>query len=321
MDSRNGSPGVCPRCEGDTYLTLFQAPDRLGIAGTKLFHVVECSRCALIRLDPIPSEQELASYYPPDYWWESDGPPSGRLVELYRRFVSMDHLHFVTHGVERSAPMLDVGCGSGWLVRALRRKGFRAYGLDESAIMAHPATERYGLPVAQGLLANAPFAAGTFSAITLFHVLEHVRDPMTILEELRRLLQPSGKLFVQIPNAACWQFLLLGKRWSGLDVPRHPIHFRSADLEDLLDATGFEVRRRKFFSLRDNPTGLASSIWPALDPLARRVRRVRESTGVRLVKDLMYFALTLAATPFTLLEAAGAAGSTVMVEAVRRGES
>ena len=73
--------------------------------------------------------------------------------------------------------------------------------------------------------------------------------------------------------------------------------------------------RRKYFSLRDNPAGLASSLAPALDPMARRVRGVPESGGVRLAKDLAYVAIVVAALPFALAEAAFGAGSTVMIEA------
>jgi hypothetical protein len=87
---------------------------------------------------------------------------------------------------------------------------------------------------------------------------------------------------VQVPNAASWQFRLLGRRWSGVDVPRHLFDFRGRDVERLLEECGMEVVRRKYFSLRDNPAGLASSVAPALDPMARRVRRVAESAGARL---------------------------------------
>jgi hypothetical protein len=51
--------------------------------------------------------------------------------------------------------------------------------------------------------------------------------------------------------------------------------------------------------------------------MARRVRRVRESSGARLAKDLAYFALVLSSLPFTAAEAAFRAGSTVMIEARR----
>ena len=52
--------------------------------------------------------------------------------------------------------------------------------------------------------------------------------------------------------------------------------------------------------------------------MARRVRRVAESGGARLLKDLAYFALVVASLPFALVEAACGAGSTVMIEARKR---
>jgi hypothetical protein len=122
-------------------------------------------------------------------------------------------------------------------------------------------------------------------------------------------------LIAQVPNAASWQFLLLGKNWSGLDVPRHLWDFRPHNLDLLLKRNGFEVVRRKYFSLRDNPAGLATSLAPGLDPMARRLRRISESPAMQLCKNLVYFTLVLASFPFAALEAACRAGSTVMVEA------
>ena len=162
---------------------------------------------------------------------------------------------------------------------------------------------------------RAPLRAGSLAGITMFHVVEHLYDPRAYLAEAQELLAPDGRLIVQVPNAASWQCRLLGRAWNGIDVPRHLFDFRDSDLEKLLASSGFEVLRRKYFSLRDNPAGLASSLAPSLDPMARRVRRVAESGGARLAKDLAYFALVVASVPFTLAEAACHAGSTVMIEA------
>jgi SAM-dependent methyltransferase len=152
----------------------------------------------------------------------------------------------------------------------------------------------------------------------MFHVLEHLFDPAAYLDAAHDLLEPDGRLVIQVPNAGCWQFLLLGENWAGIDIPRHLLNFRVRDLEILLDGCGFEVVRTKHFSLRDNPAGLATSIAPGLDPMARRIRRLEESSRLRLAKDLAYFALVLAALPFTVIEAACRAGSTVMLEARKK---
>ena len=90
------------------------------------------------------------------------------------------------------------------------------------------------------------------------------------------------------------------------------------DFHRLLDECGFETVRTKHFSLRDNPAGLVTSLAPGLDPMARRIRGVPEGPKLRLCRDLVYFAMVLASIPFTLLEAACRAGSTVMVEARRK---
>jgi SAM-dependent methyltransferase len=232
--------------------------------------------------------------------------------------VLRDHVRFVVRALAESGargPVLDVGCGGGLFLRMLRDHGYFGIGLDSSAGAASVAWKQNGVPVLLGSLEEAPLRAGSCAAVTMFHVLEHLYDVRPYLRAARSLLAPGGRLIVQVPNAGCWQYRLLGKAWNGLDVPRHLYDFRAADLEALLCGCGFEVLRQKHFSLRDNPAGMASSLAPALDPMARRVRRVAETPAGKLMKDLLYFAIVAAALPFTVLEAACGAGSTIMLEA------
>lgn len=313
--------GVCPGCEAPDFEALFQATDRLYRTTDRKFQVVECRRCRLLRLEPRPTPAELRGYYPEGYWFEADQTTAGRLEEAYRRVVLGDHVRFVRRALEEAketGPVLDVGCGGGLFLRMLREQGSGVLGLDLSSQAASVAWRVNGVPAVCGNLVQAPLPASSCAAVTMFHVLEHLEDPMAYLNAARELLRPQGRLIVQVPNAACWQFLLLGENWSGIDVPRHLLDFRSRDLEALLAFCGYEVLRRKYFSLRDNPAGLATSLAPWLDPVARRVRRVKESPAGKLAKDLLYLALVVAALPFTVLEAACRAGSTVMIEARKK---
>jgi SAM-dependent methyltransferase len=312
---------ACLVCGCDRSAPLFMASDRLYRTTSKEFAVVRCRECGLARIEPQPAPEELRRYYPEDYWFAPGESLASRLEEAYRRAVLRDHVQFVAQALKRArarGPLLDVGCGGGLFLGMMRERGFRVAGLDVSREAAAIAWRRQRAPAVCGDLANAPLRAASFAGITMFHVLEHLHDPRAYLVAARNLLAPDGRLVVQVPNAASWQFRLLGPRWNGLDVPRHLFDFRGRDMEKLLGSCGFEVVRRKYFSLRDNPAGLASSVAPALDPMARRVRRVAESAGVRLAKDLAYFALVAAALPLTLVEAACRAGSTVMIEARKR---
>lgn len=315
-------PNDCPACSCPEFRILFSATDRLYGTTAKIFQIVECRKCRLIRLHPQPSPLELHDYYPPRYWFVPEGHAADRLEQWYRRFVLRDHLHFVERALTESDEeglVLDVGCGGGLFLQMLaERRKVRVIGLDFSLDAANVAWRRAGVPAVCATLSRPPFAPGSCAAVTMFHVLEHLYDPASYLDAAHQLLRPDGRLILQVPNAACWQFLLLGERWNGIDVPRHLIDFRLSDIETLLDHTGFEVLRSKHFSLRDNPAGLATSFAPRLDPMARRLRQIEETPRQRLFKDLVYFALLAACLPFTLFEAACRAGSTVMVEARKK---
>jgi SAM-dependent methyltransferase len=248
------------------------------------------------------------------------------MEQAYRRFVLRDHLKFVERALregEEDGIVLDVGCGGGLFLKMLaerraKRRVNHYVGLDFSLDAADAAWRCNGVPAVCASLTHAPLPPSSCAAITMFHVLEHLYDPASYLEAAHRLLRPDGRLIVQVPNAACWQFLLFGERWNGIDVPRHLIDLRASDLETLLDTCGFEILRAKHFSLRDNPAGMATSLAPDLDPMARRVRGGQESPAGKLWKDLIYTALTAISAPFTLLEAACRAGSTIMVEARKK---
>jgi SAM-dependent methyltransferase len=311
----------CLLCASESVVPLFRATDRLYHTTTREFAVVRCGQCGLLRLDPQPAAAELHQYYPDSYWFAPDQSAASRLEEAYRRLVLRDHVRFVEQALRRSracGPLLDVGSGGGLFLALMRRRGFRALGLDNSREAAAISWRRQSAPAVCAMLENAPFRPESLAGLTMFHVLEHLPDPRGYLAAARDLLAPDGRLVVQVPNSACWQFRLLGRSWNGVDVPRHLFDFRDRDVEKLMEQCGLEVVRRKYFSLRDNPAGLASSLAPSLDPMARRVRRVQESGAVRLARDLAYFALVVSSLPFTALEAAFRAGSTVMIEARRR---
>jgi SAM-dependent methyltransferase len=308
----------CPACEHAEARVLFHATDRLFRTTSKVFAVVECKGCGLTRLHPWPEPGELSEYYPPTYWFDPSGEQA---AETYRRLVLRDHLRFVRQaaaGCGEEGPVVDVGCGGGLFLRMMAEEGQKVMGVDFSVDAASIAWRAQQVPVICADFARAPLPDASVAVVTMFHVLEHLYQPAEYLHAAHRVLRPNGRLVVQTPNASSWQFFLLGEHWSGLDVPRHLFDFRARDLEILLDCCGFEVIRRKDFSLRDNPAGLASSLFPWLDPMARRVRRVPESPKLRFFKDVLYLAVLLMCLPFTLLEAACGAGSTVMFEARKK---
>ena len=279
----------------------------------------------MVRLYPRPEPAELRRFYPAQESPAARDAAPGFWKQLLRRFLFRDHVRFVRRAlaeVPGSGPVLDVNCGTGLFLRELNLAQQRLVGLDFSSESAAIAWARNAVPAVCGALPSAPFPAGAFSLITMFQVLEHLFVPSVYVEAAAQLLCPDGRLIVQVPNAGSWQFLLLGEHWSGLDIPRHLLLFKDEDLEHLLGFCGFEIVRRKRFSLRDDPLLLATSLAPGLSPGVRRARSVDENQVAAIVKSALFGLLWLIALPVAALESACGGGATLTVEArLKRGPS
>lgn len=144
-----------------------------------------------------------------------------------RRFQQSERkLTQVVRRLNRSSPdvrLLDVGCSSGALLEAARSLGFTAQGV-EPAPRAAAAARAAGLDVKQGVLEEVGFAADSFDAITLFEVVEHVRDPLPLLKECHRVLARGGLAVISTGNTASWTARAMGARWEYLDIARHGGH-------------------------------------------------------------------------------------------------
>ena len=96
----------------------------------------------------------------------------------------------------------------------LRSLGFDASGLEPDQQYARHAREVLGVPVATGFIQDAAFPAASFDVVTMYHALEHVEDPSSILSRLRGWIVESGVLLIEVPNveAVCI-------------APKHRFHF------------------------------------------------------------------------------------------------
>lgn len=316
----------CPICSTNETEFFVVGQDRLFCAVPDRFTLRRCGACGCIFQDPIPAQDKISSFYPKDYWWapanRESSAVSRRLKSLetaYREFVAMDHVRFLERCAGRSGAggrtLLDIGCGSGLFLHLARKRGFTPHGMDVSEAAVQLAQRHYALKVRRGSIGDDIWDAGQFDFITLFHVLEHLPDPKAALLYTRKLLKPDGSLIVQVPNAESLQARLFGRRWYGLDVPRHLINFTPRALGLLLGESGFEIHGRARFSLRDNPASIASSLIPGLDPVGRSARRARGITGIMAILDFVYLGIVILSLPMALLESAFGRGGTVWVHA------
>jgi len=234
---------ACPVCGGNAFVPLFEK------AGEPF---ARCRQCRLVLINPRPPAERILARYDAAYSGAYTVKAAGKLARARRRVARL----------RRRLPAaarhwLDVGCSAGFVLAAAREAGFEVTGTDvEPAALAH-ARQVFGLEALhEGPLEAQRLAAGSFDAITLYDVIEHVPDPNALCAELKRLLAPGGLIAIRTPDRGHWRVPADLARWSEVKPSEHLYYFDAATLRRLLGRHGLAVRHRRL------------ALKPALEVLA-----------------------------------------------------
>jgi SAM-dependent methyltransferase len=274
------------------------------------FQLLQCRSCGFALTDPVPLSMD--SYYPPRYR-RFNALAAFVLRRLYLRRVDDWLARLPTAGLA-----LELGSGTGWMLRALRQRGWLAVGSERTVAAAAAARDAAGVPMFVGDL-DAIRDAPLLDLVIMFHVLEHLADPLSQLRAIARRVKPGGTLILGIPNIASWQARVVGSRWMHLDVPRHLCHFSPDAIERALRASGFRVARVDFRSFEHDPVGWVQG---ALDRLGfeqafllKLLARMRERrSGLLATLAAIVLAVPLGVIGLALAVASWRAGAGAVME-------
>jgi len=201
------------------------------------------------------TEGELEDFYPPDYW----GGEEPRLEWI--KSSQKEKTEFLAACGLKGGDILDVGCGSGFFLRALDRSKWNCFGVETGVGAARAASAALGEGhVFAGTLIESACADAAFDVVTFWSALEHTNEPRKNLIEARRILRPGGSLIIQVPNTASYQARIFSGDWFSLDAPRHRYHFTLQTINALLVDTGFSLYHKTMFSKAHNAHALRQSL-------------------------------------------------------------
>jgi 2-polyprenyl-3-methyl-5-hydroxy-6-metoxy-1,4-benzoquinol methylase len=207
-----------------------------------------------LQIEPTPSLAEINEFYKSEFYSSNQNfNDSGLDVQLkdkewydlcrQRVFDNMTEL-FGEDMLGKA--LLDIGCGWGEALSFFQEKGMDCYGLDpvpEAVAYAN----RKGLKVIESQIENVNIFSRQFHVVTLFNVLEHLADPVSVLEKIyKELLISGGLLIVDVPNEFN-AFQLTGRDVHQLHdwwvtPPCHLNYFNTDTLCNLLTGIGYEIK-------------------------------------------------------------------------------
>lgn len=261
----------------------------------------------------IPQPDDLDHYYGSSYHGNRHG-----FTATYRAKRRLRIVNSAFAGNATDKRLLDVGCGDGTFLLAARSAGWIVLGTELKPQIARST----GLEVVE-TIDELPHGR-RFDCITLWHSLEHMRDPSSTLARLAALLKTAGVLVIAVPNAAGLQASMFGSNWFHLDVPRHLYHFGAPSIVYLLHSIGFAVERQWHAELEYDLLGWSQSVLNLLMPVPNSffralTGRTREIGAVAQVVNLTLGAgLTAAALPAVVAGTVSRRGGTLVTVARRK---
>jgi SAM-dependent methyltransferase len=245
----------CRICDGVGPFQTYRVREMMFALGER-FDYALCAACGCLQIVEIPTD--LSRYYGAGYYSFGPRATPGRVGEALSRARNRhlvgrtDPLGWVLAKLRpfralaslkplqlaHDARIVDVGCGSGELLLALRSAGFtRLLGID-------PFIEREldlggGLRVLRAELGSLPNSS--FDLVMFHHSLEHIGDEHAALQAAHGLLVPGGRCMVRIPTVSSYAWRHYGVDWCALDAPRHLVLHSTHSIRLLADRCGFRV--------------------------------------------------------------------------------
>jgi len=229
---------VCNLCGEEGFTILYPR------GAAQKHRIVACPGCGLMYANPQgePDSSRALKAEPPDRL-----PDERKPQEVQKETVQLrDYAKIISVLEEeglKSGKVLEVGASTGSLLNEFRRAGWETLGVDPSKGAAIYARKKYDIEVLPVTLKEAGLEAGSFDAVIMLHVVEHMGDPMEEMGLARQALGPRGILVLETPRYDSLIFRILGRRERSLSCDGHLYFFTTRTIRLLAERSGLSPGR------------------------------------------------------------------------------
>ena len=235
---------VCPVCQSDQTHFALNIKD-YSVSGMSFFgspgmQSLQPSGLQKMRPQPI----RWAGYYQSEDYISHSNTKKGlvnRLYHIVRNRTMASKFHLLEKVTKlQNAHHLDIGAGTGAFVQYMNKKGWKSIGVEPDAEARRQAILHHHTSLLAAEEMDS-FPPESFDAITLWHVLEHVHDLYSYMNQIKKMLNARGVVLIAVPNYTSYDGRKYGSAWAAYDVPRHLYHFSPDAMRWLLQEEGLPV--------------------------------------------------------------------------------
>lgn len=208
----------------------------------EIFELYHDETLDMLITSPQPDLENLGKYYESeDYISHTDNKRS--LFEKAYHFVKnialKNKLNLINAEQSQKGKILDIGAGTGDFLLTAKNDGWETVGVEPSDRAKNIAKQK-GISFVDEI---SVLENNSFDVITMWHVLEHVPNLELQIQELKRLLKPTGTLIVAVPNFKSYDAKYYNEFWAAYDVPIHFWHFSKKAIKLLFEKVDMKLEK------------------------------------------------------------------------------
>lgn len=208
----------------------------------KNYNLFQCKNCNVVSFSPLPSNFDINNYY--NNYLEKYGNKfliENKKILRYKKEQWQKRIKLLNKFLKPPATLLDIGCSTGLFLSTAKELGYDVRGIEISKKETEIARERFGLKVFTQPLEELGLGKESFDIITMWDILEHVKNPIRLIQESKRILKKNGILAISTINWNALNRKIFKRKWRFLIPIEHLYYYNPLMLKEFLGRNGFKV--------------------------------------------------------------------------------